>query len=328
MPFFMLFKVKKDLDYHRFKNELGKYGKLVKASLRPDKKDKENYQFGIADFRSIDDKEGLIRYIKSIADGHKEKPSDNEIKNTATQTSDPNRHPSQTEKARNTVGNAGRYYYMDSRYGKTIEQKFLFDETIERLAATLDIPGTLAFTLKTTYPGLLIGAGYNHPKLKEDTEDFQIGFFFDHTTGLPVIPGSSIKGALRSVLPFSDDDRAEKKRLYCKEVYRLSDDKIDRMTDLFDDNETVFFDAYPIATDDDRKKIFADDFITSHYSDEPDGLFKDPNPIRFLKVRPGVTYRFQFYADSHAVSLFKQIILDRGLGAKTNVGYGYFEETD
>ena len=327
MPFFMLFKVKKDLDYHRFKNELGKYGKLAKATLRPDKND-ENYKFATADFRSIDDKNGLIRYIESIANSHNEKASYNESGNAGPHSSNTNHRPTRPHRLRNSVGNAGRYYYMDSRYGKAIEQKFLFDETIEKLEAFLDIPDTSAFTLKTTYPGLLIGAGYNHPKLKEDTEDFQIGFFFDHTTGLPVIPGSSIKGALRSVLPFSDDDRAEKKRLYCKEVYRLSDDKIDRMTDLFDDNETVFFDAYPIATDDERKKIFAEDYITSHYSDEPDGFFKDPNPVRFLKVRPGVTYRFQFYAESDTVHLFKRIILDRGLGAKTNVGYGYFEETD
>jgi len=65
-----------------------------------------------------------------------------------------------------------------------------------------------SFELTTIYPGLLIGAGYSHPALKEikksdrdEVGDFQLGFFFDHTTGLPVIPGSSVKGVLKSVFP-------------------------------------------------------------------------------------------------------------------------------
>jgi len=45
---------------------------------------------------------------------------------------------------------------------------------------------------------LLVGSGYNHPKLDGD-EDYQLGFFFDHTTGMPLIPSSSIKGVIRSL---------------------------------------------------------------------------------------------------------------------------------
>src|SRR5690554_3416875 len=50
--------------------------------------------------------------------------------------------------------------------------------------------------LYTTYPGLLIGSGYQHESGGEN--EFKIGFFFDYTTGLPQIPGSSVKGVLRS----------------------------------------------------------------------------------------------------------------------------------
>ncbi|MEZ4885615.1 MAG: type III-B CRISPR module RAMP protein Cmr6 [Chitinophagales bacterium] len=53
--------------------------------------------------------------------------------------------------------------------------------------------------LKTTYPGLLIGSGYNHGTNK--LGEVKIGFYFDHTTGLPLIPGSSVKGLLRSAFP-------------------------------------------------------------------------------------------------------------------------------
>ena len=56
------------------------------------------------------------------------------------------------------------------------------------------------FRLQTNYPGLLIGSGYLHEDKKQD-EAIKIGFYFDHATGLPVIPGSSVKGALRSAFP-------------------------------------------------------------------------------------------------------------------------------
>ncbi|MEZ4966913.1 MAG: RAMP superfamily CRISPR-associated protein [Saprospiraceae bacterium] len=60
-----------------------------------------------------------------------------------------------------------------------------------------------SFRLKTTYPGLLIGSGYQHETGAEG--ELKLGFFFDHTSGLPVIPGSSVKGVLRSV--FHKDQR-------------------------------------------------------------------------------------------------------------------------
>lgn len=53
--------------------------------------------------------------------------------------------------------------------------------------------------LKTTYPGLIIGSGYSHQT--GTLGEFKLGFFFDHTTGLPIIPGSSVKGVLRSYFP-------------------------------------------------------------------------------------------------------------------------------
>ena len=52
------------------------------------------------------------------------------------------------------------------------------------------------FELTTTYPGLLIGSGYNH-EIGKMKDELKLGFFFDHTTGLPCIPGSSVKGVLR-----------------------------------------------------------------------------------------------------------------------------------
>lgn len=58
---------------------------------------------------------------------------------------------------------------------------------------------TDGFQLKTSYPGLLIGVGYSHNSLSEG--EFQNGFYFDYTTGLPMVPGSSVKGVLRDAFP-------------------------------------------------------------------------------------------------------------------------------
>jgi CRISPR-associated protein Cmr6 len=56
-----------------------------------------------------------------------------------------------------------------------------------------------SFQLITTYPGLFTGSGYNHET--GSPGELKLGFFFDHTSGLPVLPGSSVKGILRSIFP-------------------------------------------------------------------------------------------------------------------------------
>lgn len=58
------------------------------------------------------------------------------------------------------------------------------------------------YSMNTTYPGLLIGSGLAHET--GDLGELKIGFSFDHTTGMPIIPGSSIKGAIRGVFPQFD----------------------------------------------------------------------------------------------------------------------------
>ncbi len=48
-------------------------------------------------------------------------------------------------------------------------------------------------------PGMLLGTGYTHET--GQLGEFKLGFFFDHTSGLPIVPGSSVKGKLRSAFP-------------------------------------------------------------------------------------------------------------------------------
>lgn len=231
-----------------------------------------------------------------------------------------------------------------------------------------DIKHITGFKLKTCYPGLLCGVGYHHEinkpkdeegkkgkKVEKDKEDdpevYNLGMYFDYTSGLPVIPGSSIKGMLRSAIEkwdfLADYKPKEEKALPAS----LSDRDVLRKAiiravfegdglSIYD--RDIFLDAIPVKVD---NKLFGEDYITPH----PDPL-KNPNPIRFLRVNPGVTYQFRFILKDHVVlddkvvlkdsisqkgdekvlkadfkeELFEAIICTFGLGAKTNVGYGQF----
>lgn len=212
-----------------------------------------------------------------------------------------------------------------------------------------------SFKLKTCYPGLLCGSGYTCQVLSDSIpkeEMYQLGLYFDHTTGLPIIPGSSLKGVLRAVFPEkisdNENDKKKKEREEIKRKYiakLIGGDQtisISMVIELghkifgtSDDGQGsgIFMDAYPVSLGT-KKDLFADDYITPHGD-----VLKDPVPIKFLKVAPGVTFQFDFILQPVTVSeneqtitldpakqldIFKSILLDWGIGAKRNVNYGSF----
>lgn len=252
--------------------------------------------------------------------------------------------------------NIGWLYYRHLYDGvdkKRIPEKTLKDKIDQMLRFKLDsyskvVPETYSavmanefqsFSLRTIYPGLLIGSGLSHGI--KSKEDIKIGFAFDHTTGLPYIPGSSIKGVLETMFPKEKDDKYKCKMEYIRGILKdvlegadVDDEGVDSLTErIFSDSGdgVVFMDAFPKCDEGKGEhKFLGDDFITPHKNP-----FKSPIPIRFLKVREGVTFDFYFkfsnklscrFGNEVLLKLFKRIILDIGLGAKTNVGYGRFEE--
>jgi CRISPR-associated protein Cmr6 len=184
-----------------------------------------------------------------------------------------------------------------------------------------------SFDLTTTYPGLLCGVGYSHGISSE--ADYKVGFYFDHTTGLPVIPGSSVKGVLRSAFPGfvkAVDDKMptmeEKKERYdffrwlIGEVNRkteagiqaLNDEQFDQLEAfIFEGKDSEgnqisyyerdrFFDAYPVKSLGHDGCFLKNDYITPHINRENPELspFSSPTPLQFLKVLPKVKFCFQF----------------------------------
>ena len=233
------------------------------------------------------------------------------------------------------------------------------------------ISDTLSFKLRTVYPGLVTGIGMAHETGMEG--EGKLGMTFDYTSGLPYIPGSSVKGLLRSVFPILPPNKPLNKinektkelmplkyqyicNIWNKQIMarwnklRRSDPNLQPLPELDEKDvkdlakiifegqigeshlsiydRDMFFDAQ-IGEYEEGKGILDFDYITPHKE-----ALKNPTPIKFLKILPGVTFIFNFkLKDSKLNSkkvipanakllLFEEILTTVGIGAKTNVGYG------
>ncbi len=208
--------------------------------------------------------------------------------------------------------------------------------------------------LRVTNPGMLIGLGMAHDsgsKCGEDEDDedalnseIRNGFTLDSVTGLPYLPGSSVKGVLRSAFLRSP--------AYIAELLGEGWDEVSvKQLELdifgtqhpeakgYEGNDPakgndVFLDAFAVKPDADGH-LLDFDYITPHRASEPgfDGL-KSPIPIMILRVLPDVVFQFRFKLTDSILhdglklnadgkkALFCTILTDLGAGAKTNTGYG------
>lgn len=246
--------------------------------------------------------------------------------------------------------NIGLYFYKEYWKGCDDAHHITDDKNKKLYNAQLphyipNVIGNVMFELITTYPGLLIGSGYAHEGWKNDENALKLGFYFDYTSGVPCLPGSSIKGMLNSaiddwgyVLDLCDTSLRERFNNITSSDFReaiFGSQKAARS--LY--SRVIFHDAHAVLVDKDG--LLGDDYITPHKNKNNISAldeFSNPTPIHFLKVMPGVTFRFDFYIPdeikisdqtftrSEIESIFLYLIKDFGLGAKTNVGYGYLDE--
>ena len=200
------------------------------------------------------------------------------------------------------------------------------------------------FALKTRYPGLLIGLGNIHEansKLtagsEKDGTEIKLGFSLDYVTGQPLIPGSTVKGVLRSAFKYHPE--------YVMEILNSNtfgfgyDAKgiSDLMNIIFGSQNgigsCIFFDAIPTRTGQNGRLLGLDN-ITPHKANDPkDNWLTEPIPLTMLKVIPDVVFLFRFkYKEeqggltaSQLCKLFSAILTDLGIGAKTNIGFGIME---
>ncbi len=209
--------------------------------------------------------------------------------------------------------------------GRLVSSKF-YEKDYKAVCSSMELD---RFLLKTAYPGLLAGTGYAHGVDADD--DIKVGFSFDYVTGQPYIPGSSVKGLLRSYFArpevircFLKDEELDVKALE-KNIFGTNDE-------ASDDGVDTFFDAV-IRRGDEKGRVMAFDAITPHGED----LTKNPTPIKILKVMPDVVFEFSFRFEDSDIegkiitaeqkkNLFEKLLTTFGIGAKTNVGYGVLTE--
>ncbi len=217
------------------------------------------------------------------------------------------------------------------------------------------IAGAASFELEVLYPGVYAGMGYAHG-VNGSSKDIKKGFSFDFTTGLPYIPGSSLKGMLRShfmgdkaamdtlalmknelsdrkLLPF-DGGKSTNELKHLRQLEEcLFGSENEGSSYEADGNQgcVIFFDVFPALNANAKNALMAADVITPHKR-----LTDNPIPIRTIKLCAGCKLRFEFwlpeklypYGDEFSVQrediaeLFKLLLVEWGIGAKTHTGYG------
>lgn len=213
--------------------------------------------------------------------------------------------------------------------------------------------------MRVQAPGLLIGSGLAHG-LPGSEEDVKTGLQFDYTSGLPVIPGSSVKGVIRNAFPTIKEDKGQpneaddEKLNYIRSLIadipefsslvledKLKDNDILELGNQMFNHGDIFADALLVGSGTRMKQhgpvkqVLAEDYITPHTG----GPLAQPVPIKIVKVAPGVTFAFCFkfsetkigakvVSASMKKALCTAILQDLGVGAKTNVGYGVLKEVN
>lgn len=194
----------------------------------------------------------------------------------------------------------------------------------------------------TTYPGLMFGTGYPHKTKSSGNKDdskgqIEVGFNFDYVTGYPVYPGSSIKGVVRKPIEKAQNDPEYLK--YLNKLLRkntsiksdIASGDVAGLLSMFE-HADIFYDAYITAAPE-GDIIMDKDSLTPHKNP-----LKDPVPISMLRIIPDVELTIciqakedcvvagQVIKPDERIKLYNNIILDMGIGAKTNVGYGRLKE--
>lgn len=189
-----------------------------------------------------------------------------------------------------------------------------YRDAFERWEGLAAERGWLALAATTAGP-LAVGLGGETP--------LEVGLAIHHTYGMPVIPGSAIKGLCRRAAARAGVESGTPP-----------------FVALFGDTEQQARIAYHDAWYDPRSaeaKPFHRDVITVHhpayYGKRGEGVwptdFDDPTPVPFLVVKPEARFLFTLECPSEAWALYARNLLtwaleNLGVGGKTNAGYGRF----
>ena len=177
-----------------------------------------------------------------------------------------------------------------------------------RFQTAMRARGALCVTATLGGP-LAVGLGNESPT--------ETGLTLNRVYGMPVIPGSAIKGACRRAAAGQGADS----------IFGSSDAG----------GTAIFHDAWYDPTGDTRSP-FVRDTVTVHHPEyyrTKGGVFPtdfdDPNPVSLIVVRPGARFLFALELPCTDWSPFAEAMLlhtltEIGIGGKTNAGYGWVSD--
>jgi CRISPR-associated protein Cmr6 len=172
---------------------------------------------------------------------------------------------------------------------------------------------------------LIVGLGQKGP--------LEVGFAFHRLYGIPMIPGSALKGLARAyahLVEGRDETDADFRVVFGRTPKPGEEQSQARA------GGAIFFDAIPVS-----HPALDLDVMNPHYpdyyrGDAPPANWQSPVPIYFLTLKPEVRFAFAVgwrrEVDdeaqrllSLAIEWLKGGLQELGAGAKTGAGYGYFE---
>lgn len=167
------------------------------------------------------------------------------------------------------------------------------------------------------------------------------GITLDQTHGIPLIPGSALKGVTQDYVLFSEQMKKDDSGFIAMFGEGGSDDGRK--------GSVIFFDAFPVL--DSQTPPFDIDIMNPHFGDYYSGSGKvppadylKPNPIFFLTIKEGTKFYFSVAARDvvirdtgdlnyvmtannlalSAAEILRNTLSEFGVGAKTRTGYGRF----
>lgn len=164
---------------------------------------------------------------------------------------------------------------------------------------------------------------------------FENDITLHYTYGVPYIPGQAIKGALRNYI-YNEYIKGKSKDESVLENSIL----LDILGGNDEQGKVIFFDAFPIT------EVAVDcDVITAHhnnyYNDENSPPRDDDkvNPVKFLVAKEsssaGLKFNIYIAVDKYIgtksniiETRLKNTLMFNGVGGKTSVGYGFFDNIE
>lgn len=184
----------------------------------------------------------------------------------------------------------------------------------------------------TSLDKLIVGLG-GHSVFETDIK-------VHHTYGVPYIPGSAVKGCLRNYIISEYFDSNEKDAEKDFNFIRIFGGEYKKQAYK---GNVIFLDAFPVCNNQDKINVVKD-IMTPHY-DYANNNYRDDatiTPISFLVVK-NLKFRFpiKFRINTHIneendktnlkytreflEEKLIEMLENHGIGAKTSVGYGFFD---